>query len=124
MAGEVVLTLPWPPSVNHYINPVMGRFASRSVLSEAARRYRRDVWGVVMAAGKYHVPGHVSVHLECYPPDRRRRDLDNLPKGILDGIVKAGVIEDDSCIEDLRLQRREVVAGGKVVVTIKPMEAT
>lgn len=36
----------------------------------------------------------------------KKPDLDNLVKAILDGIVTAGVIEDDNCITDLSTMKR------------------
>jgi len=58
------------------------------------------------------------------PPDKRHRDLDNLyssckPKQ--DGICRALGI-DDSQIRRVVLEWGEVVKGGKVTVTIQPME--
>ena len=52
------------------------------------------------------------------PPDRRRRDLDNILKALLDSIVHAGVIEDDSQIDEIQITRGDVVADGAVVVRI------
>ena len=59
-------------------------------------------------------------------PDRRKRDLDNLHKGILDGLTHAGVWKDDSQIDDLRIYRCRAATGelviekpGRVVVTIE-----
>lgn len=44
--------------------------------------------------------GRASITLELWFPDKRRRDLDNYGgfgfKWILDGLVKAGVLKDDS----------------------------
>jgi Holliday junction resolvase RusA-like endonuclease len=45
------------------------------------------------------------VVVEVYVPDRRKRDLDNLHKGILDSLTHAGVWGDDSQIDDLRIYR-------------------
>lgn len=46
--------------------------------------------------------GRISATFEFYFPDKRRRDLDNYgfaAKFCLDGLVKAGVLTDDSCDE-------------------------
>ena len=47
------------------------------------------------------------------------RDLDNLLKGVLDGLVAAGVMLDDNQIHDLRVVNSgEIVTGGKIVVSV------
>jgi len=51
-------------------------------------------------------------------PDKRRRDLDNLPKALLDGLTHSGIWDDDSQIDDLRIMRGEIVKGGSVTVVI------
>ncbi|NBW22487.1 MAG: RusA family crossover junction endodeoxyribonuclease, partial [Caulobacteraceae bacterium] len=40
--------------------------------------------------------GSVRVVIEAFPPDRRKRDLDNILKSLLDALTHAGVWEDDS----------------------------
>ena len=109
------LILPWPPSVNTYWR----QFRGRAILSKAGRQYR-DV--AVAAARAQHVPtlkGRLSVTLHVMPPDKRRRDLDNLPKGVLDALTHAEVYEDDSQIDDLHIIRGERHEGGAVVVKIR-----
>ena len=111
-------TLPFPPSVNHYWR----NFRGRMVIGARGRAYRK---AAIDAIGDQAVPvegigGPLKVELLAHPPDRRRRDLDNLQKALLDSIVAAGVIEDDSNIDDLRVVRGPVFPGGKVAVVIRP----
>ena len=42
---------------------------------------------------------------------RRRRDLDNILKSLLDSLTHAGVWEDDSQITDLRIRKGPHIAG-------------
>jgi crossover junction endodeoxyribonuclease RusA len=63
------------------------------------------------------------VHVTAHPPDRRRRDLDNAMKALLDALGHGGVYEDDGQIDRLEIERGTVVPGGKVVVRITSMEA-
>ena len=45
--------------------------------------------------------------------------MDNYAKSLLDSLVKANVLEDDSLIRDLRLVWGDILSGGKAVVTIR-----
>jgi len=52
------------------------------------------------------------------PPDRRRRDLDNVLKSLLDSLEHAGVYTDDSQIRKLSIERSEPVENGRTFVQI------
>lgn len=62
--------------------------------------------------------GALAVHVTVHPPDRRRRDLDNAMKALLDALAHGGAYEDDSQIDRLEIVRGAVVPGGKVIVRI------
>ena len=69
--------------------------------------------------------GPLMMRVNFFPPDRRRRDLDNLLASLkpsIDGICKALDI-DDSRIKWTVLVRDVVKSGGEVVIDIKPPEA-
>jgi Holliday junction resolvase RusA-like endonuclease len=51
---------------------------------------------LLLRAARVRFGGPVKVSMFLSPPDRRRRDGDNLEKAIMDALVKAGVIRDDS----------------------------
>lgn len=99
----------------------MGKRAA-VLLSEKGRNYREAVALCVMQAGCPQVSGRLAVVLEIYQPTRRECDLDNLPKGVLDGLTHASVWKDDSQIDDLRVIRCGVLPPGKVVVRIREMK--
>lgn len=114
----IEFTLPWPPSVNHYWR----NFRGRMVIGARGRAYRH---AAIAAIRDQRIPadglgGPLSVTLIAFPPDRRRRDLDNLQKALLDAVVAAGVIEDDSNIDELTVSRGAVWPRGAVWVRIKP----
>ena len=115
-----VLTLPWPPSVNTYWrHPNSGPLAGRHLISDKGRKYREAV--KAMAHSVAPVMGRTAVAILACPPDRRRRDLDNLNKAILDSLVNASVIEDDGLIDMLTIVRGEIVKDGAVYVRIEQL---
>lgn len=102
------ITLPYPPSVNHYWR----HFRGRTVISKGGRAFRANVRALLTAAelgggGPRKPPtgGRVALCMDAFPPDRRRRDLDNIQKAVLDALEHGGVYEDDSQI-DLLITRR------------------
>jgi Holliday junction resolvase RusA-like endonuclease len=112
------LELPYPPSVNH----LWRRFRNRTVLSREGRDYRRDV-RLALAAGRVTpLLGPLAVSIDVNPPDRRRRDLDNLHKALLDALGRGGAYFDDSQIDRLTITRCGIVRGGRVRVQVKPFE--
>lgn len=118
-----VLELPFPPSVNTYWrHPTKGKLAGRHLISEKGREYRQAVIDEVSRYRLAKMEGKLSVHIDAFPPDNRRRDLDNMMKGLLDGLVHAQVIEDDSQIDKLSIERGVVCKGGRVRVFVTPYQ--
>jgi crossover junction endodeoxyribonuclease RusA len=112
------VTLPWPPSVNHY----WGARGRRRFLSAKARAWHEEA-GVVLRAQRRRYKGPVALYVMAYPPDRRRRDLDNLLKGVLDALVGAGVLKDDYQVAEIHVARRPPERPGKVRVVVEPIES-
>jgi crossover junction endodeoxyribonuclease RusA len=59
------------------------------------------------------------MRIEVFPPDNRRRDLDNLQKSLWDSLQHGGAYHDDSQVVRYEVEKFAVVPGGKVVVTIE-----
>ena len=109
-------TLPWPPSVNASIRG--GHY-----LSKATRDFREVVQGVVWCA-KYGEPfyGRLEVRIIVVPPDKRKRDLDNLIKAPLDAMQLAGAFVDDSQIDILHVERVASEKTGKLLVEVNELK--
>lgn len=60
----------------------------------------------------------LAVTINVYPPDKRKRDLDNILKGLIDALQYARVFQDDSQIDMLTVIRRDVVKNGSVAIWI------
>jgi len=118
----ITLRLPWPPSANKYRICARGRW----FLSAKGQQYHCDVEAIV--ADELGVPcvplsGRLGVSIEAVMPDRRRRDLDNMQKIILDSLQACRVFENDFQIDDLRIKRLHVEPPGCVDVCIQELTA-
>ncbi len=112
--SSLTVTLPWPPSVNHYWRHSNGIFH----VSKEGKAYRKIVASTCYGRG--HIEGSVVMEILAYPPDERTRDLDNLLKATLDSLAHAGVYGDDSQIDRLCIDRMRATAmlRGKIIVYI------
>ena len=106
--------LPYPPSVNHYWR----RVGARTLISRQGRAFRESVCSLLALRRLRPLDGWLKVHLQILPPDRRRRDVDNIQKPVLDALQHAGVYHDDFQIVSLVTDRLEPREGGQLVVTI------
>ncbi|GIW90236.1 MAG: crossover junction endodeoxyribonuclease rusA [Pirellulaceae bacterium] len=107
--------LPYPPSINHYWRRVGGR----TLISREGRRFRQRVLAILGALGIDPLAGQLAVDVEIFPPDGRRRDIDNVQKALLDALQHGGAYNDDSQIVRLAIEKREPIEGGKAVVRIR-----
>lgn len=90
MSEWVELELPYPPTVNHYWKHTK---QGRHYISKAGREFKKIATEVCSQFDP--IIGQVEIKIKIYFPDNRARDLDNLPKGIFDSLVGAGLIQDD-----------------------------
>ena len=104
---SIELELPIAISENQYRRYVPG--CNHPVICAAGRKFHELVKHRFIESGQRKIGGPVAVMLEFYPPDRRKRDLDNQFKCLFDSIVKAGCIDDDSCIQELHAFKREPI---------------
>lgn len=116
-SGSGVIVLPWPPkelSPNARVH-----WAKKS---KAAKQYRAECYLLTKKAGIAAPDGdEILFALEFVPPDRRKRDDDNLLascKALRDGVADALGIDDNRFITQLRISR-ETVKGGEVRVRIQ-----
>ena len=116
-ADLISITRPWPPSVNRIWRCVGGRV----LLSAAGRSYRHAVAVAVLEQNPpyYLLTGRLSMTIKAYPPDRRKRDIDNLAKACLDAIQSTKLVFiDDSQIDHLSIHRCAVEKPGRLEIQI------
>jgi crossover junction endodeoxyribonuclease RusA len=106
--------LPWPPSANTYWR----RNGDRYFISQKGKDYRNTT---ILLCKKYQdafsKDQRLRVAIEAYPPDNRRRDIDNICKCLLDSLQHAKVYPDDSQIDELIITRKPHKYG-EVFITI------
>lgn len=91
------LTLPWPPTANHYWYPLNGKF----LLTKAGKAYKSnamaaiyDAWyGRVETIETKPLVAIIRLHNPC---GVHNWDVDNRNKAVLDALEKSGVVKNDS----------------------------
>ncbi len=118
---SLMLVLPFPPSVNHYWCWVPARLGGGMRVGARGKAFRREV--IAIAHGQRARPfgGALAVTIDAFPPDRRRRDGDNLLKATLDALEAAHVFHDDAQVKRLTVQMREPSPPGRIEVHIAPL---
>lgn len=106
--------LDYPPTVNLYWRTWNGR----PVLSAQGRAYRS-------AAAEFRpespLESRLAVCLQLTMPDRRKRDIDNVAKAVLDAIGHAGIWYDDCQVDKLLIERIGIEPPGCVDVIIEEL---
>ena len=96
------LYLPFPPTINdYYVKTKRGLFISvkgRAFRTHTAEAIHQQIPGTLIETP-------MLVEIVLFPPDKRRRDIDNYNKALLDAVTHAGLWEDDSLIDQLFIYR-------------------
>lgn len=116
------LVLPFPPSVNTYWRaPNSGPLKGRHLISQKGREFQSAACAAIIEQlRKLPKPSseYAAVEIKLYPPDQRRRDIDNYNKALFDVLTHAGVWEDDSQVKRMLVEWGPMVPKGKVEITI------
>lgn len=118
---RIELTLPLPPSVNTYWR----QFRGRTILSKAGRQFKLAVAEYV-AENRIPKLGeqHLYFKMVIRPRDKRKIDLDNRIKAVLDALQDAGVYEDDWQVDHLEVIRDAPIKEGLCSITIETLPET
>ena len=87
-------------------------------VSEAGMAFRKAVWVWCRQNRIKPLTGRLAMAIELYPPDRRRRDIDNVLKATLDALQHGGAYANDCQIDYLSIKRCDVTKGGRMRVII------
>lgn len=117
--NEYRLTLPCPPSNNTYYRHARGR----NYLSEKAEKFAEEVNSIIQQKDlALKLPQKLSVTIYASPPDNRKRDLDNVLKGLFDALTKAGFWVDDSQIDHLSISRIAKRKSGGIRMQVRTLD--
>lgn len=114
----IKFSLDYPPSVNSYwkrnINGGV-RVSAKGV------KYKHTV--KMLLHGRDKLTGRLKGVFVVNVPDRRRRDLDNVLKALLDS-MQGHVFLDDEQFDEITVKRGEVIKGGRVDVELYEIEVS
>jgi crossover junction endodeoxyribonuclease RusA len=117
--AATAFTLPWPPSVNHDYR----RVGVKTLISAGGRKFRKDVRLHLFAARVPCHGGDLELIIDLYPPDNRRRDVDNCLKSLLDALQHGLAYHDDYQVKRIVVTMREPASpAGLVKVAVVAWE--
>lgn len=124
----IEITLPYPPSMNHYkrvgrlVTTKTGKIYQSRVNTALTTRFLWEVAALVRGKGVESLGGApISLEVDVYSPDKRRRDVDNILKVLLDALQHAKVYDDDNQIARLLVTRMSTIPKGQIVVRIQEL---
>ena len=102
----VDLKLPVPPTLNHSIG-------TRGKFRFLTKEYKEFLWSVAEEWARkriddWYFETSYDVRILLFFPTRRRCDIDNRVKPILDALTRAGVWKDDVLVNRITVERGEV----------------
>lgn len=109
------LVLPYPPMVNHIYRRARGHLS----LTPEALAFRHAVRMIAQVQGVQPISGPVAVFLDVYRP-RKRGDLDNLLKAVLDAL-NGVAYGDDEQVTRIEANRYDDKRAPRVEVHVVPM---
>lgn len=92
------------------MNRYWKKWRDRIVIAPEGRTYRRNIRELIFVADLVDAFGAQRLKIEAIvsPPDRRRRDLDNLEKCLWDSLEHSGLYRNDSQIDDKHMVRGDI----------------
>jgi len=113
------LTLPYP--INCTVNHLYIRTKKNVFVNKTAKNYKEIVYYLCLKEKKFEEK-KVIVEIDLHPPDKRKRDLDNILKIVLDALEFAKIINNDCQITKLCVTKKEVVTNGCLKLKISEIK--
>ena len=132
MSNKLTLNLPWPPSVNNYkvigrtVRTRNGKMLQHRKNSQLTLQFYCDVMNLVKyqkgctwKSWAHSEEIELDLMVSLHPPHQKRYDIDNRLKVLFDSLIHANVIQDDSQISRLFVQKMDMIKEGQVIVEIR-----
>jgi len=114
----LTLELPLPPSVNSY----WGFHGHRRFLTPKANEFKAEVARIVNLQTIKFGSARLCLTATFSFPTKRVSDISNRIKALEDALVQAGLMDDDSQIDQLHVYRGAIYKGGKTLLEINVIE--
>ena len=112
------INLPFPPTVNH----IWKSSGHRRYLSKEYEAFLGMVAIIVKRERvTYYGTKRLAVAIKLHWPNKRRGDIDNRVKAVLDSLARCKVFEDDEQVDLLAVSRENIVKGGLCVVRLEAL---
>jgi len=107
-----------PPSVNSlWVNKHRGRYKSKR-----GKEFEEIACSELKSQFRYKpLASSLKIYIKLYFKDKRKRDIDNYNKAILDSMTEI-VYEDDSQIEELNVKKLVGCGFNKVEIEVEELE--
>ncbi len=111
-------SLPYPAYLS--INRLYRKSKTGVFLSKKAWEYREIVYFSIYQFKKFY-DEKIKLEIKVHHPDKRKRDLDNILKAVIDSLQYAKLFNDDYQIKNLHILEMPVLTDGKLEITISSL---
>ena len=118
--SDYEFNMPWPPTVNHFHQPIRVGKGARIIKGAKARAYSDDMSVYLKAIGvsSEQLSGRLAVTLTLHPPTLAKYDIDNRTKGVFDALSESGFWLDDEQVDKLTIHKAGKLKAGLVELKI------
>lgn len=116
MTQEVIIKMPWYKKIS--VNSIWKKHANGIYLTASVRKFRTDMYYLTRQAHKFG-DAKVEVTLRLRAPDRRKYDLDNMTKSIIDALQFCQIFNDDSQVVVLHAEKLPIIQKGELEIRVK-----